>query len=388
MKRMLIWETSADIAGGQRMTLTVMELLRDEYEFLCLIPTEGKLSQELVRRGIGYVCLGDQTLPAGVKGWQAYLQYAGMSLRSILRSMGAIRRFRPDVLYAPGPAALPWSALCGTLSGRPVVWHLHHLFADGPTKKLLNFTSGWKAVRRIISVSRVVGEQITSPAGQAKVQPLYNPVDAAHFSSGHADGILAETEAALGHAIPREDGCVLLQIAVLRPIKRQERFLRVVAALKRQGVPVTGILVGGAITEDDRLYEASLRQMIAAEGLTADVYMAGQRSNIPDYLAAASVVLIPSQSEGLPLAALEAMCAGKPIVATDAGGVAELLREAGCGVLYPPDAPPEKIAEIIRDTWQNDQQEGVHRGIGFCQAHGLTYYREEIRRIFAAVCNN
>ena len=47
MKKCIVWETSASVAGGQKMTLTVLDLLKDEYEFLCLIPGEGKLSEEL-----------------------------------------------------------------------------------------------------------------------------------------------------------------------------------------------------------------------------------------------------------------------------------------------------------------------------------------------------
>lgn len=385
MKKMLIWETAPFISGGQRMTLTVMELLQNEYEFLCLIPSEGALGEELKRRGINYLCIGDQTLPAGVKGWKAVLRYGVMSVRSILKSVQAIRRFKPDVLYAPGPAALPWSAICGTLCGKPVVWHLHHIFTDGPTKKLLSFTGGWKAVRSIIAVSRVVGGQITSAAGQAKVHALYNPVDVKRYAAGNAACVLAEAGTALGRPIHPDGSCVVVEVALLRPCKMQDQTICVIGALKGMGVPVCGILVGGAVTADDKRFEASLRQQIAAQGLEADVYMPGQRSNIPDYLAAASVVLVPSPAEGLPLAALEAMSARRTVVAVEDGGASELLQEAGCGMLYPADATPEEIARTICLAWQSGQQEGVERGFDFCLAHDMRSYGEEIRRIFASV---
>lgn len=387
MKKCIIWETSASIAGGQRMTLTVMDLLKDEYEFLCMIPGEGELSAELQRCGIFYECLGDQTLTAGVKGPQAYLRYACMSLRSIWRSMAVIRRFEPDVLYAPGPAALPWSAVCGTLSRKPVIWHLHHIFSDGPTKKLLSYTSKWIAVKKIISVTRIVGDQIASVTGNTKVQPLCNPVDVARYASGNADIVLAEAEAALGRPVLREGGCVLMQIAVLRPAKQQELFLRVIEVLKRMDVPVTGILVGGAITEEDQRYEALLRQTIAEKNLAADIYMAGQRSNVQDYLAAADFVFVPMTVEGLSLVAQEAMSAMRSVVAVDAGGVAELLQDAGCGTRYPVDASPEEIAEIIIQLQHQDRHEELLRGYDFCQRHSMKAYGEALRNLFSSVCS-
>ena len=168
MKKVLLWETSAAVAGGQKMTLTVMDLLKEDYEFHCLIPRQGPLSAELEKRNIPYTLMGDQSMPAGVKGKKVYFQYAWLSLKNIVGSLRAIRRFRPDLLYAPGPASLPWSALCGTLTGKPVVWHLHHLFSDGPTKKLLNFTCRWKSVRGIVAISKSVGDQITHPEGREK----------------------------------------------------------------------------------------------------------------------------------------------------------------------------------------------------------------------------
>jgi hypothetical protein len=130
MKKVIVWETSPSVAGGQKMTLTVMDLLKDDYLFHCLIPGEGTLADELKKRGIPYTLMGDQSMPAGVKGKRVYFQYAWLSLKNIVSSLGAIRRFQPDLLYAPGPASLPWSAVCGALTGKPVIWHLHHLFME------------------------------------------------------------------------------------------------------------------------------------------------------------------------------------------------------------------------------------------------------------------
>ena len=115
-KKVLVWETLATVSGGQKMTLTVMDMLSDKFEFCCLIPTEGMMSEELKKRNIPYVLMGDQTLPTGVKGKQVIFRYGWMSVKNVWKSLGVIRKYKPDILYAPGPAALPWSAVCGTLA--------------------------------------------------------------------------------------------------------------------------------------------------------------------------------------------------------------------------------------------------------------------------------
>ena len=205
-KKILVWETLATVSGGQKMTLTVMDMLAAQYEFCCLIPAKGMLSSELDRRGIPYVLMGDQTLPTGVKGKQVVFRYGWMSVKSIFKSLLVIWKYRPDILYCPGPAALPWSAICGSVTGRPVIWHLHHIFLDGATRKLLNICGKWKSVRKIIAVSNCVGDQITSDSAHQKVEVLYNPVDVQKYANGNADHILAEVEQMLGRKIVRGGG--------------------------------------------------------------------------------------------------------------------------------------------------------------------------------------
>lgn len=207
MKKALVWETLSTVSGGQKMTLTVMDMLKDEYEFCCLIPGEGMLANELKKRSISYILMGDQTLPTGIKGKQVVFRYGWMSVKNICKSLGAIQKYKPDVLYCPGPAALPWSAICGMLTRRPVIWHLHHIFLDGTTKKLLNVCSRFGSVKKIIAVSKCVGEQIVNETGKHKVEVLYNPVDVEKYASGDARKVQSEIEHLLGRKLGEMDCC-------------------------------------------------------------------------------------------------------------------------------------------------------------------------------------
>lgn len=375
MKKIMVWETSASVAGGQKMTLTVMDLLKDKYEFCCLIPGEGELSAELEKRGIPYLLMGDQTLPSGVKGKQVYFRYGWMSLKNIVKSISAIRKTRPDILYAPGPASLPWSAICGSLTRRPVVWHLHHVFMDGATAKLLSFFSRSKSVKRILAVSHCVGDQVGNPKGHEKVRVFYNPIDSSRYVSGDADVVNEEMTRMLGQS-QRE--LLLTEIAVLRKDKAQDRVIHVVQALKRKGVNAKGILVGEAITDEDRSFKEKLQRLIEDSGLQSDIYLAGYRTNVRDYLAAADFVMVPAVFEGLSFVAQEAMTAGRDVVVPATGGAAEMLNAAGCGIHYPLEATPDEIADLILKAKGTDRSREIENGREFCRGLSHEAYQKKM----------
>ncbi len=381
MKKMLVWETLSTVSGGQKMTLQVMDLLKDEYEFICLIPDKGLLSDALDERGIPYVLLGDQSMPTGVKGKSVIFRYAALSLKCVWKSLAAIRKHKPDILYAPGPAALPWSAICGSLTHKPVVWHLHHIFLDGATKKLLNICSKWKTVKKIIAVSNVVGEQIADAQAHKKVEVIYNPVDVEKYSSGNPENVYREIEELSGNKWKFGGGVLLiLQIAVITRTKRQDLLIDTIHSLTQKGVSAIGLIVGNTVSEDDEIYQCSLKEKMAAMGMTETVFFLGRRDDVPDLLSIADYVFVPSE-EGLSLAAMEAMCAKVDVISNKNGGAYELLSLAGCGILYEKDATSDEIADCIISSQANAER--VNNGYVFCSQQTKAHYTKKISSVFA-----
>jgi glycosyltransferase involved in cell wall biosynthesis len=86
----------------------------------------------------------------------------------------------------------------------------------------------------------------------------------------------------------------------------------------------------------------------AAAGLAGAVRFAGFRRDIPACLAAADIVAVPSLQEGLGVAALEAMAAARPVVASRVGGLAEAVVDGETGLLVPPGEPAALAAALGR----------------------------------------
>jgi glycosyltransferase involved in cell wall biosynthesis len=113
------------------------------------------------------------------------------------------------------------------------------------------------------------------------------------------------------------------------------------AVAVRRAVPQVRFLLFG-----DGAERAPLEHRIAATGL-ADIFrMAGFRSDLDALLPCADVVALPSFTEGLPNVALEAGAAGVPVVASDVGGVPEVVADGQTGYLVPPGDPAALAARI------------------------------------------
>ena len=171
-----------------------------------------------------------------------------------------------------------------------------------------------------------------------KVTVFYPGVDLHRFASGNPSG-----GASLG--IPT-DALVVGIVADFRPVKDLPLFLRA-AALVSQAFPSAAFLLVGQGPLKPEL------QRIAAElGLAKRVFFSVPEVAVADYLARMSVACLSSQSEGLPNAILEYMAADLPVVATDVGGISELVRDGVNGFLVrtrAPDAFAGPIIQLLRD---------------------------------------
>ena len=147
--------------------------------------------------------------------------------------------------------------------------------------------------------------------------------------------------------------------------KGQVDLLRAAQAVVKEFPQAQFMFVGSG--ED----EPRLRQLTATMGLEENVVFLGEREDATEMYPLFDVYVLPSLWEALPYTPLEAMAAGKPVVATDVGGVREIVADGETGYLVPPHQPTilaEKICALLRDS-------DVRQAMG---ARG----RERVERLF------
>lgn len=265
-------------------------------------------------------------------------------LRAAWRLRREISAFRPDIINAHlQPAELcARLALLGTRrSSPPLVITKHNLkiFGGLPGKNTL---ARWAARRAgaLICVSEAVkalsdGNGCSSAAGRSVT--IHNAIDLAPY-----DGrFRAESE-----VIRREWGMPARQVVIgtagrLLPVKAFHVLIEAFATYsKRTNLGARLVILGRGILRDE------LEELAQSLGIREKVIFAGFREDMPAVMGAIDVFALTSDSEGLPTAVLEAMAAGKPVVATRVGGVPELVEDGATGKLVPP-RDPGAVAEAL-----------------------------------------
>jgi glycosyltransferase involved in cell wall biosynthesis len=198
-----------------------------------------------------------------------------------------------------------------------------------------------RAADAITAVSALTGAHVTKVPGvdPARVRVIPNGVDRAFWQRAGRDA----------HGTTRMPP-TLVSVGRLDPVKGIDILLRAFARV-RQRVPDTQLVVVG-----DGGCRPALQRLALELDVGSAVEFAGplDAEGVRARLAQASLFVMPSRSEGLPLALLEALAAGVPVVAARVGGVPEILRN-GSGIMVPPE-DPESLAGAICDLLMDAAQ--------------------------------
>ncbi|MBN6053693.1 glycosyltransferase, partial [Nonomuraea sp. RK-328] len=250
------------------------------------------------------------------------------NLRVFAGLVRTLRRLRPDVLHAFLLESYVLGAPAALLARVPVMVAGRRGLSDIKRARGWWFTLGGAMTPitdHVVGNAAAVADDARTAEGVPahKLSVIYNGLPDTAFD-------LVEPET-VDSALP-----VVVCLARLRPEKGHDFLLEAAALLARRGRPCTWVLVGDG-PEEERL-------RARARELDADVRFWGPVTDPRPILAAADVVVLPSISEGMSNAVMEAMAQRRPIVATAVGGTPELLEDRG--LLVPP-ADPAAIADAV-----------------------------------------
>ena len=308
-------------------------------------------------------CLSEDTDPFG-----PLLQKAGIPLRVLKRRHSleprrviALARFlrddRIDVVLSFSQIENLYSYLALLLYRRP------YFLASSrssylPESRLQNRVNGFVYRRsgRMVVNSRFGAEWAARnyqvPPDHIEVIP--NGIDASRFEFPGG-----QEEARRGLGLPATAPVVAIA-GRLNPEKRVDLFLEAARRITPE-IPECRFLVVGAGVLMDRM-----RKLATEMGLDSNVVFTGERGDMDRILSAMDLLVLCSDFEGLPNVVMEAMAAGRPVVATDLGGCRELIVEGATGFLVPvgdPGALAEKMTQVLSlaDRGRSLGAAGSHR---------------------------
>jgi glycosyltransferase involved in cell wall biosynthesis len=317
-----------DVGGAEILAARLARQLQDEFRFLFVcLDSAGTLADELARDGFPV---------------HAFQRQPGFDWRLVRQMSRLLRDEQVDVLHAHQYAPFAYCALARGWPARPRIVFTEHgrHQPDYPRPKRIwanKFLMGRND--QAIAVGEAVRQALLQYEGlpPLRVTVIYNGIDLLRF----------DPQAPLRDTVRKElklsaDDFVLMQVARLDYLKDHGTSLQTVALLKSAGLPVKLVIVG------DGPERVKIEKQHAELQLGDSVRMLGQRSDIPRLIQAADALLLTSISEGIPLTLIEGMAAGLPIVATDVGGVSEVVEQEVTGLLAPPRNPQQLSAQIRR----------------------------------------
>jgi glycosyltransferase involved in cell wall biosynthesis len=301
--------------------------------------------------------------------------------RATRRIEAILARFAPDVVHThAAKAGVVGRMAARRLSRRPKLVHTFHghvlsgyfprpvsaLFA-ALERRLARFTDA------IVAVSGAVADELAGHHGvapRAAIRVIENGVELGDYPPVDA---AARRDARLLLAVTLDAARHVVVPARLVPIKGHAILFDALDRLPDAVLPLEVHLLG------DGPLRGALERRAARMPAAVHVRFHGFRDDLPRVLAAADAVVLPSRNEGMPIALIEAMALGLPIVATAVGGVPDLIEAGAHGLLVPPEDPVSlafAMARVLSDL-------ALARGLG-ARARSRAVARHGMDRVVAA----
>ena len=246
-----------------------------------------------------------------------------MDFRLIGQLASHLRADKVQLVHTHHLCQLLYAGIAGRLAGARVIHTEHdcHSISRRRSQRLFRFLSVVADFVTGVSeeVTAFLRERIRIPTGKLKTIP--NGVDLVRFQSAHP-----ANRSLFGW---NEEDVIIGCVARLALVKGHRVLLEAFRRVRSRVPHVRLLLIG------DGNERGGLLSMVEELDLSTSVLFLGMRDDIPELLGTCDLVASASIKEGLPISILEAMAAGKPVVATQVGGVAEVVKDNQTGLLVP-----------------------------------------------------
>ncbi|WKZ32181.1 MAG: glycosyltransferase family 4 protein [Thermodesulfobacteriota bacterium] len=339
IKILFISHSSAFYGAEQSMFFLLRHMDRGVFEPVVVLPGgKGALVDKLDGLGLKKIVLEAPT------SWirPAAPLEAAAGLVSELKLVGPlvnlIRDESIDIVYTNTMTRIS-GAIAARLAGKPHVWHIREVLKDHPLRSPFSIDATFGIVEclsdRLITNSKSVAAQFPS-APEGKVSVVYNAVDTGAFVSAKPAGKL-RNELGIGQDCP-----LVGIIGTIHRHKNHEDLLNAFAHLKKDESKAKLLIIG----QPDREYKPVLLELIERHSLGDSVKFVDFRNDMPEVFSELDIIVVASLGEPFGRTTIEAMAAGKPVVATNTGASPEIVVDGVTGLLVPVRAP-DRMAEAI-----------------------------------------
>jgi glycosyltransferase involved in cell wall biosynthesis len=316
---------TAEPGGAETVLVELAASLRDEFDSVGCVLQAGWTSQALAARGIDVECL--PLSRAFDFGW-------------IARFRRFIAERNIQLIHSHEFTTNCYATAAAKMANLPVICTVHgkNYYPDRYYRR-----AAYRWVARnadaLVAVSDDLKSFITENIGirPDRIRVIQNGVQNRLLSNGPRE----RTKRRLELGLPN-NSVVCITVAALFEVKGYSDLLTAAQRVLASSPDVVFLLAGEGPLEHE------LKQMAERLHLGNRVRFLGFRHDIPELLAACDIFVLPSYSEGMPMAVLEAMSSGLPVIGTSVGGMPEVVEHGTTGTLIEPGRP-DALADTIID---------------------------------------
>lgn len=327
--------TSTGVGGAEKILCkTVMGMDYNKYNLsICSLKKKGEKAKELEKHGITVDCL-NMANKEGVIGWLT-------SIIALVRLYSYLKKREPLIVHSFLFRANILARVAGYLVGVPII--ISSVRVMGGEKCYYHCLERMTSfmVDHYVSVSEGVKEYIIkkSKIRAHKISVIYNGIEVRRVNSVQVRSGKFPFEIKDGDRV----------VVAVGRLHKQKGYRYLLQAIARVGVEVPRVKL---IIVGEGEEENNLKNLVKLLDLTSKIIFAGLRDDVEMILERAELFVLPSLWEGMPNVLLEAMIAGKPVIATDVGGISEVVINGETGVLVAPkdsDALANAILNLFKD---------------------------------------
>lgn len=265
----------------------------------------------------------------------------GPSVKSLTDLILALRADRPDVVHTHNSGIHHYAAAAARLSGVPVVVNTRHSpFALEHMKRERHYRWSMKLTDKVVFVSGSTRNQVLKELALPHL-PSTVILNGIPVQKPRSEGSLSRK---------RRPEMVFGTVGRLVPVKAHDVLITAFAQLTRD-TPTARLRIAGAGP-----LMSALQQQIAEQHVSEKITLEGPTLNPERFYQELDAFVLPSHSEGMPLALLEAMASGLPVIASAVGGIPEVVTEE-VGWLCPPGDPHQLAAAMWKAAHARDLEE-------------------------------
>lgn len=373
-RSVLVAHPSPDLYGSDRVVLgTVEALVRHGHRVVVTLPHDGPLVPLVEAAGAEVALCRSPVLRKSALRPSGMGSLLATTMRSVVPGLRLLRSCDPELVYV-STLTLPLWLVLARLAGRPSMCHVHEAESGVPALVRRALALPLLLCRSIVTNSEFSRNVLVSavPGLRARSQVLPNPVPApSQVTAGRTDltGLLRA-----------------LYIGRLSPRKGPQVAIAAVDELRTRGLDVHLELLG-SIFPGYEWFAEELHASVADRRLTERVALLGFQADIWPVIAAADVVLVPSVAdESFGNAAVEAVLAARPVIASDAGGLQEAVEGYASAQVVPREAPTAvaDAVEKVVANWPSYRAAAAADAAVAAERHAPAFYGDRLERLVLA----